>query len=122
VAEDHEDTRFLLRYMLEARGYRVAEAESGEEAVALAERLRPDLVLMDGGLPGLDGFAAARRIRQLPSSVRVPIVFLSGHCGPAFQVAAREAGCDEYLTTPLDVGRLEQALRTHVGGRASSRV
>jgi two-component system phosphate regulon response regulator PhoB len=120
VAEDHEDTRFLLRYLLEARGYRVAEAADGEEAVDLAELIRPDLVLMDGGLPRLDGLEAARRIRRLPSPVRVPIVFLSGHAGPAFRAAASAAGCDDYLTKPFEVKQLEKVLRRHVGGRASS--
>lgn len=123
VAEDHEDTRFLLRYVLEARGYRVAEAANGDEAVDLAELIRPDLVLMDGSLPRLDGLAATRRLRRLPLPFRVPIVFLTGHAEPAFRAAAREAGCDDYLTKPLDVRQLEKVLRALVGGgRGSSEV
>ena len=120
VAEDHEDTRFLLRYLLEARGYRVAEAENGEDAVALAERIRPDLVLMDVSMPRLDGLAATRRMRQLPFPFRVPVVFLSGHAEEAARAAAREAGCDDYLTKPFEVKQLEQILRRHAGGGRGS--
>jgi CheY-like chemotaxis protein len=120
VAEDHEDTRFLLRYMLEARGYRVAEAENGEDAVALAERIRPDLVMMDGSMPRLDGLEATRRMRQPSFPFRVPVVFLSGHAEEAARAAAREAGCDDYLTKPFEVKQLEQILRRHVGGGSGS--
>lgn len=122
VVEDHDDTRFLLRYMLEARGYRVAEAENGEEAVALIERIHPDFVFMDGSLPRLDGLAATRLMRRLPSAVRVPIIFVSGHDEPAFRAAAREAGCDDYLTKPFRIEQLENVLRRHACGRASAEV
>jgi CheY-like chemotaxis protein len=96
VAEDHEDTRYLLRTLLEKRGLSVVEAGDGFEAVKAAVRERPDLILMDSGLPLLDGVAATRRMRGLPELSAVPIIFLSGHAGPKAQAAALEAGCDEY--------------------------
>jgi CheY-like chemotaxis protein len=99
VVEDNQDTRFLLKYLLGMRGWRVLEAEDGEEAVALAEKARPELILMDGSLPRLDGLGATRRMRELSTLSAVPILFLSGHADPDFRAVAFEAGCDEYLLT-----------------------
>src|SRR5918911_2177208 len=73
IAEDDEDTRFMLRTLLGRGGYAVVEAADGEQAVAAAERERPDLILMGGSLPRLDGPAAVRRIRQLDSLAAVPV-------------------------------------------------
>lgn len=100
--------------LLEMRGLCVAEAADGEEAVRLAERLRPGLVLMDGSLPRLDGFAAARLIRDSASLSSTPVVFLSGHAEPRFQVLAREAGCADYLTKPIDIAQLDRVLGRHL--------
>jgi CheY-like chemotaxis protein len=114
VAEDHEDTRFLLRTVLERCGLAVLEAGDGEEAVSLAEREKPDLILMDGSLPRLDGISATRRMRALASLTAVPIVFLSGHAGPQQQREAREAGCDDYLVKPFNLERLYHVLERHL--------
>jgi CheY-like chemotaxis protein len=116
VAEDHEDTRQLLRALLEKRGLSVVEAGDGFEAVDAAERERPDLILMDSGLPLLDGIAATRRLRNLPALSAIPIVFLSGHAGPQAQTAARAAGCDEYVVKPFNIARLDTVLNRHLPG------
>jgi two-component system cell cycle response regulator DivK len=110
VAEDHEDTRFLLKTLLNFRGLAVVEATNGEEAIEVAGRERPDLILMDGSLPLLDGCTATRRMRALDPLREVPIVFLSGHADQASQAAARDAGCDEYMTKPLDTEQLDRIL------------
>jgi CheY-like chemotaxis protein len=117
VAEDHEDTRFLLRTLLERRGLAVVEACDGEEACDVALRERPDLILMDGGLPRLDGLAATRRMRGLAQLSRVPIVFLSGHAGQQDQLDAHAAGCDDYVVKPFDVARLDYILNRHLPPR-----
>ena len=114
VVEDHEDTRFLLRTILETRGVRVVEAENGETAITLAESLQPDLILMDGTLPLLDGFAATRHIRGLASASDVPILFLSGHAQPASEARAFAAGCTDYLVKPFALGELERRLERHL--------
>jgi CheY-like chemotaxis protein len=114
VAEDHADTRMLLRMLLEQRGLTVVEAADGEEACDLAARECPDLILMDGGLPRLDGIAATRRLRGLEALSGVPIVFLSGHAGHQHQRDARDAGCDDYVVKPFDVGRLDAVLNRHL--------
>lgn len=115
VVEDHDDTRFMLRTILEMRGLRVAEARDGEEGVRAAEELRPDLVLMDGSLPLMDGLAAARRIREREDGHRVPLVFVSGHAAPASQAEAFAAGCDDYLVKPVDFDSLDRVLKRHLG-------
>jgi two-component system cell cycle response regulator DivK len=115
IVEDHQDTRFMLRTILEMRGsVIVVEAENGEVATALAESLRPDLILMDGTLPLLDGFAATRRIRELTSGRDVPIIFLSGHALPASEAEAFAAGCTEYIVKPFALGELERVLVRHL--------
>jgi len=121
VAEDHEDTRFMLRTILERRGLSVVEAGDGEEAVRLAEREPPDLILMDGGLPLLDGISATRRMRGLESLALVPIVFVSGHAAPQQLLAAREAGCDDYLVKPFDLERLYRVLERLLPGGPRAR-
>jgi two-component system sensor histidine kinase BarA len=115
VTDDDADTRFLFRTILDRRGYAVIEAADGEEAVRLAESACPDLVLMDGSLPHMDGLAATRRIRQLGRGAHIPVIFISGHAEPAFSAVAREAGCDEYLLKPLDFDQLGRVLERHLG-------
>ena len=123
VTEDDEDTRFLFRTLLEMRGCSVIEATDGEEAVRLTERTSPDLILMDGSLPRLDGLSATRRIRQLRAVGRVPIVFVSGHAAAKDRAVAADAGCDEYLVKPLDLEQFSRMLDGCLGRhRAASTV
>ncbi len=109
VADDYEVIRQLCRTWLEIRGYVVVEAEDGEQAVELARRECPDLIIMDLSMPRLDGFAAARRIREIDGLCRVPIVAVSGK-GKASREAALAAGCDEYLSKPFDFPQLENIM------------
>jgi len=108
VAEDHDDTRFMLGTLLEIRGYAVLETEDGEEAVRLAESRRPDIVLMDATLPRLDGLTTTRRIHAQLGEV--PVIFLSGHAHPAFRATALSAGGTEFLVKPVSLTELERAL------------
>jgi CheY-like chemotaxis protein len=120
ITEDDEDVRLLIGTMVGTRGYDVIEAADGEEAVRLAELARPDLILMDGGLPRLDGLGATRRIRQLADGRRVPIIFLSGHAEPAFREVALEAGCDEYVVKPFDLRELGDLLARYLDRSAKA--
>ncbi|MDT5061174.1 MAG: two-component system, cell cycle response regulator DivK [Acidobacteriota bacterium] len=110
VVEDFEDNRFMMRRLLEMSGYRVLEAVNGEEAVELAWRERPGLILMDLSLPQLDGLAATRRIRQYPEMRHVPIVAVSAHDTADFHADALAAGCNDYVTKPIDFDQLEALL------------
>jgi DNA-binding response OmpR family regulator len=121
VVEDHEDTRFLLKYLLMTRGFDVLEAENGEEAIDMAERLCPSLILMDGWLPRLDGLSATRRMRELATLREVPIIFLSSHAEPVWQVKANDAGCDDYLVKPFDIARLDCVLARYLHAENSAR-
>lgn len=114
VVEDHEDTRFLLRTILEMRGISVVEAVDGEMAIALAENMRLDLIIMDTNLPLLDGYEATRRIRQLTFTRDVPVVIISGHAQAAAQAKAFAAGCNDYLVKPFAMDELGSVLEKHL--------
>ena len=107
VVEDFEDSRFMMRRLLEMAGYRVVEASDGEEAVKLALQERPELIVMDLSLPKLDGLAATRRIRRQRGFGRVPIVAVSAHDSPESRSEALAAGCNEYVTKPIDFDQLK---------------
>jgi CheY-like chemotaxis protein len=111
IVEDFEDNRFLMRRLLEMGGFDVLEATNGEEAILIAERERPDLVLMDLSLPLLDGLAATRRIRKCQGLEKVPIVAVSAHDTTDFQKEALAAGCNDYVTKPLDFDQLETVIK-----------
>jgi len=110
VVEDFEDSRYMLRQLLELAGYRVVEATDGEEAIELAVTRRPELILMDLSLPKLDGLSATRRIRQQQGLSHVPIVAVSAHDSPGTRTEALAAGCNEYVTKPIDFDQLSLLL------------
>ena len=107
LVEDTEDNRFMMRRLLEMTGYRVVEAMNGEEAVKLAESETPQLILMDLSLPVIDGLAATRLIRKLPKLKSTPIIAVSAHDTSDFQSEAIKAGCNSYVSKPIDFGELE---------------
>jgi two-component system KDP operon response regulator KdpE len=104
VVEDEEPARRLLRAYLARRGYRVDEAASAREAMRAWEAHRPDLVLLDLGLPDLDGVEVIRRIRR---DAVTPIIVLSARGEERDKVAGLEAGADDYLSKPFAIGELE---------------
>jgi two-component system, cell cycle response regulator DivK len=110
VVEDVEFNRDLLVQLLE-EDYEVVTAVNGEEGIALAERERPDLVLMDLSLPVVDGWEASRRMKANPSLKDIPIIALSAHVMIGDEERAREAGCDDYLSKPLNDNLLFAKLR-----------
>ena len=119
VAEDHEDSRLLFKFFLESKGCRVVEAGDGLEAVTMVERERPDLVLRDVGLPGLDGLSVTRRLRAREALRALPVVIISGHAAAADRDRAVAAGCSEYLTKPLQMKDLDGVLDRHVRARTA---
>lgn len=111
LVEDTEDNRYMMRRLLEMTGYRVVEAMNGEEAVRLAQAEAPELILMDLSLPVIDGLAATRLIRKLPEFSATPIIAVSAHDTSDFQMEAIHAGCDRYITKPIDFNELEELIR-----------
>ena len=110
LVEDTEDNRFMMRRLLEMTGYRVVEAMNGEEAVKLAQSETPQLILMDLSLPVIDGLAATRLIRKLPHFEATPIIAVSAHDTSDFQSEAINAGCNRYITKPIDFNELEELI------------
>src|SRR5438132_6468434 len=102
VVDDFDDTRLLLRTWLERKGFRVIEAENGNEAVSEAETKSPDLIIMDLEMPELDGLTATRKIRAVARLAEVPIVAVSAYGAEQFRGEALQAGCNEYVSTPFD--------------------
>ena len=115
LVEDTEDNRFMMRRLLEMSGYAVIEATNGEEAVRLAQSERPDLILMDLSLPVIDGLAATRAIRKLDGFKETPIVAVSAHDTSDFQSEALAAGCNSYITKPIDFSHLETLIARLLG-------
>jgi two-component system, cell cycle response regulator DivK len=111
LVEDYDDNRLMMRQLLELNGYRVVEAVNGEQAVELARLEIPDLILMDLSLPQVDGLSATRQIRAVPYLRNVPIVAVSAYDTPDFHREAAVAGCNEYVTKPIDFGLLESLIR-----------
>lgn len=115
VVEDFEDNRFMMKRLLEMSGYQVVEAVNGNQAVEMAVSERPDIILMDLSLPQLDGLAATRRIRAQDGMGKVPIVAVSAHDSADFHAEALAAGCNEYVTKPIDFDHLVQLLNNMTG-------
>jgi len=118
VVEDFEDSRFMMRKLLEMAGYQVVEATDGEQAVEVAVEERPALILMDLSLPRLDGLAATRKIRKQKGLGKVPIVAVSAHDSPESRQEALDAGCNEYVAKPIDFDQLNTLLERFVTKRA----
>ena len=114
VVEDFDDTRFMLKMMLEMSGYHVIEAINGQEAVDCARVASPDLILMDIGLPVLDGLSATRLIREGEDFGRVPIVAVTANATEDLPAQVRAAGCDEYMPKPIDFGKLSDLLSRYL--------
>ncbi len=111
VVEDYDDIRTMLRVLLESDHLRVLEAANGPEALAVIKTERPDVVLMDLGLPGFDGCETIRRIRKIDGFQNTPIIVLSAHCGQSSFEAAFRAGTNYFLTKPVDFDELESLLK-----------
>jgi two-component system cell cycle response regulator DivK len=110
VVEDFDDTRAMLKLLLERKGYYVLEAANGQRAVELAKSAHPRLILMDLSLPVLDGLSATRQIRAQGFLSDVLIVAVTAHQEREYREKALAAGCDDFVNKPVDFDRLEALL------------
>jgi two-component system, cell cycle response regulator DivK len=110
IVEDSEDARYFMRLELEQLGYRIVEAEDGEKAVEVAERERPDIILMDLSLPVMDGIAATAKIRSSDGLGKVPVIAVTAHQETDFRADAKAAGFDAYVTKPIDIPWLSELI------------
>jgi CheY-like chemotaxis protein len=102
LVEDNLANRRMAEFLLRSRGMIVIEATTGAEAVELARSERPDLVIMDVQLPGMDGFAATRAIKADPITRHIPVVAMTAYAMSGDRERAMAAGCDGYITKPID--------------------
>jgi CheY-like chemotaxis protein len=102
VVEDSALNRKLVETVLKPYGYRVLTAENGQVGVEIALREKPDLILMDVMMPVMNGYDATRRIREQAGATRIPIIALTANALPQERDQAIAAGCDDYITKPID--------------------
>ncbi len=110
VVEDNPDNRILISDILDALGYDVIEAIDGEQGVEQAIAERPDLILMDLSLPHMDGWTAAGTIKAKPDLASIPIIALTAHAMVGDKEKALAAGCDDYISKPIDLHELQTKL------------
>ena len=114
VVEDNAMNMELVEYLLEEGGFSIVKATSGEEALALTDRSLPDLILMDLHLPGLDGLSVVRRMKGDARTQKIPILALTAHAMRGDRERFLEAGCDGYISKPIDVKTFVAAIRSHL--------
>jgi two-component system, cell cycle response regulator DivK len=114
LVEDNEMNRDMLSRRLERKGYVVVMAIDGGQGVAMAQSEKPDLILMDMSLPVLDGWTATRQLKAAPETAAIPIIALTAHAMQGDEQKAREAGCDDYDTKPIDLPRLLEKIEAQL--------
>lgn len=116
LIEDNEHNRYLLTFLLTQHGYDVVVAENGPEGIAVANEIEPSLVLLDIQLPGMDGYAVARELRQHKSLADTVVVAVTSYAMPGDREKALEAGCTGYIEKPIDpetfVREMERIVQT----------
>ena len=115
VADDEPDNRAIMTAALTASGYRVCEAAGGTEAVALALRERPDLILLDMAMPGMSGWDAVRLIKGMPETRHIPVFAFTAYALEGDELKAKEAGCDGYVSKPCVPREVVEKIRDKVG-------
>jgi len=117
IVEDIEDNLILIKSLFEMADYRVVEARDGREALAQAQAHHPDLILLDMSLPAIDGWTVARTLRQLPDFRSTLIVALTAHAMQGDREKTLDAGCDEFMTKPIDVPNFVPAVTKMLEGK-----
>jgi CheY-like chemotaxis protein len=115
IIEDYPDSRMLLSSLLRAKGYKVVEARDGREGLRQANRVTPDLILMDLAMPEMDGVAATRHLRERHTLARIPIFVMTAYATADVMQDALAAGCAEVFAKPLDIEILLGKIRTTLG-------
>ena len=114
IVDDTDWNRDLLVQLLED-DYEIAQAADGEEGVKQAAAERPDLILMDLGMPVMDGWEATRRIKADPELKHIPVIAVTSHAMVGDEITARQAGCDDYIAKPVDENLLMEKIRRLLG-------
>lgn len=118
VIEDQEQNLYLIRYLLEARGFRVVEARDGSEGIAAARETSPDLILLDIQLPTMSGHEVARTLRADPGLSRIPVVAVTSYAMPGDREEVMAAGCTGYIEKPIDPDRFVEEIEGYLDAGA----
>ncbi len=113
VVDDYEDTRILIKFLLEELGYQVVEAKDGWKAVESVKRQVPDLILMDMALPLVNGISATKLIREFKEASKTPIIAFTASGRHIYQQAI-DAGCNDFIDKPIDIEKLELMLKQYL--------
>lgn len=114
IVDDSEDTRELYTDYLRFHGFTVLEASSGTDAVEKVRALTPSVVVMDLSMPGMDGWEATQRVKALPGASSVWVIAMTGHSEEVHELAARAAGCDDFVIKPCLPADLLARIRAHL--------
>jgi two-component system, cell cycle response regulator DivK len=120
LIEDNEQNRYLATFLLEKHGYDVVSASEGPAGIALAETLRPQCVLLDIQLPGMDGYAVARALRRLTALRNTPLVAVTSYAMVGDREKALAAGCDGYIEKPISPESFVADIEAVISARAST--
>ena len=120
IVDDNQDSRELVVKILKNRGYHTIEAVDGEEALEKAVAERPDLILMDRSLPKIDGYEVTRRLKSQQEFKDIPIVALTAHAMRGDREKALEAGCEGYISKPINVRELPELITSYLRGKKES--
>jgi CheY-like chemotaxis protein len=120
IVEDNPTNMELAKDLLEAGGFVVLPATEAEAGLRLARQAKPDLILMDWSLPGMDGLAATRELKMDPATQHIPVVALTAHAMKGDERVALQAGCDGYLPKPIDTRNFVRTLRVWLTPHAAS--
>jgi CheY-like chemotaxis protein len=115
LVEDNPHNRRLAQFLLQAHGYVIYEATTGEEALALARAHQPALILMDLQLPGMDGYAVTRCLKEDAATAAITVVALTAYAMPGDRDKALAAGCDGYIPKPIDTKEFPTAVQRYLG-------
>ena len=117
IVEDNMDTYELVRFILEKNGYETFLAMNGRDGVNAATKQMPDLIIMDLSMPEMDGWTATRLIKGNEQTNAIPLIALTAHALPGDRQRAFDAGCDEYITKPMDLLELLESVNDWIGKR-----
>ena len=118
LVEDNEVNRRLAGFLLRSQGYQVREATTAAAAFEMVEKERPDLIVMDIQLPGMDGLEITRKLKEQPATADIPVVAVTSFAMKGDREKALAAGCAGYVTKPIDKNTFIQEVAAHVGSKA----
>jgi two-component system, cell cycle response regulator DivK len=116
IIEDNQQNLYLTTFILQKHGHEIVQARNGEQGIALAVQTRPDLVLLDIQLPGMDGYTVAEELRKDPASASIPIIAVTSYAMAGDRERILEAGCTDYIEKPINPDTFHAEIAQHLKG------